>query len=243
MNINKFLFQKSWIYFGLFFAFALWGFWPSYYSDLSRDYSPETHLHGIGMTLWCLMLISQAYLIRTNRRTLHSYVGKASYVLVPFIALSTVNLTHFSLQDNLPVNAAVSSDLALMLNATLLFLIIYGLAIYYRKDSLTHARYMFCTIFPMFTPITDRIIYNYFRPLVEFAPTIGGSPVVPFYGFLIANMIVGGLAIWDWRSNNRKDVFLPVLGMLLLYHLSVFTFHLIPAWNNFGEWFLGLKIF
>ena len=242
MNINKFLFQKSWMYFLLFFAIALWGFWPSYYSDVSRGYTLQTHLHGIGMTLWCLMLISQAYLIRINKRIIHSYVGKASYVLVPFIVLSTVILTHFSLQDNLPVNAAVSSDLALMLNATLLFFIIYGLAIYYKKDALTHARYMFCTIFPMFTPITDRIIYNNFRPLVEFAPTIGGSPVVPFYGFLLANIILAGLAIWDWKSNKRKDVFPIVLGMLILYHLSVFTFHLIPAWERFGVWFLALGL-
>lgn len=239
MNINKFLFQKSWIYFALFFGFALWGFWPSYYSDVSRDYSLQTHLHGIGMTLWCLMLISQAYLIKINKRTIHSYVGKASYVLVPFIVLSTVVLTYSSLYDKTPYDSGVFSDLALMLNATLLFIIIYGLAIYYRKHSLTHARYMFCTIFPMFTPITDRIIYNYFRPLVEFAPTIDGSPIVPFFGFLLANLIVAGLAIWDWKSNKRKDVFPVILGMLILYHISVFTFHLILAWRSFGKWFLG----
>lgn len=243
MNINKFLFQRSWIYFTLFFAFALWAFWPGYYSDVTRDYSLQTHLHGIGMTFWCLMLISQAYLIRIKKRNLHSYIGKASYVLVPFIVVSTLILTHFSLSDNTPYDSGVFSSLALMLNATFLFVMIYGLAIYYRKDSLTHARYMFCTIFPMFTPITDRIIYINFRPLVEYAPTLDGSPIVPFFGFLLANLIVGGLAIWDWRSNNRKDAFLIVLGMLIFYHLSVFTFHLIPAWRVFGEWFLGMPLF
>ncbi|MEQ8525365.1 hypothetical protein [Gracilimonas sp.] len=239
MNINKFLFQKSWIYFALFFGFALWGFWPSYYSDVSRDYSLQTHLHGIGMTLWCLMLISQAYLIKINKRTIHRYIGKASYVLVPFIVGSTVVLTHSSLYENTPYNSEVFSDLALMINATLLFLIIYGLAIYHKKDALTHARYMFCTIFPMFTPITDRIIYNYFRPLVDFAPTLDGAPVVPFFGFLLANVIVAGFTFWDWKSNKRKDVFPVVLVMLILYHTSVFTFHLIPTWRSFGEWFLG----
>jgi len=240
MNINKFLFQKSWIYFTLFFGFALWGFWPSYYSDVTGEYSLSIHLHGIAMTLWCLMLIAQAYLIRINKRIIHSYVGKASYLLVPFIVISTLNLIYFSLQDGDLNSLRLYSSFALMLNATLLFGIIYGLAIYHKKDSLTHARYMFCTIFPMFTPITDRIIYNYFRPLVEFAPTIDGSPIVPFFGFMLANIIVAGLAIWDWKSNNRKDVFPKVLGMLVLYHITVFTFHLIPAWRAFGEWFLRI---
>jgi len=192
------------------------------------------------MTLWCLMLIAQAYLIRINKRIIHSYVGKASYLLVPFIVISTLNLIYFSLQDGDLNSLRLYSSFALMLNATLLFGIIYGLAIYHKKDSLTHARYMFCTIFPMFTPITDRIIYNYFRPLVEFAPTIDGSPIVPFFGFMLANIIVAGLAIWDWKSNNRKDVFPKVLGMLVLYHITVFTFHLIPAWRAFGEWFLRI---
>lgn len=241
MNINKFLFQKSWIYFALFFAFALWGFWPSYYSDLAGEYSLSTHAHGIAMTLWCLMLIAQAYLIKINQRKVHKYVGWFSYLLVPFIVFTTFNLTYVSLSDGNSESGRLYSSLALMVNANLLFAIIYGLAIYHKKDSLTHARYMFCTIFPMFTPITDRIIYNYFRPLVEFAPTIEGSPVVPFFGFVLANLIIGGLAIWDWKSNKRKDVFLPVLGMLVMYHITVFTFHLIPAWRSFGKWFLGFS--
>jgi hypothetical protein len=76
--------------------------------------------------------------------------------------------------------------------------------------------------------------------LVAFAPTIDGSPIVPFFGFMLANIIVAGLAIWDWKSNNRKDVFPKVLGMLVLYHITVFTFHLIPAWRAFGEWFLRI---
>ncbi|WP_142454799.1 hypothetical protein [Gracilimonas mengyeensis] len=168
--------------------------------------------------------------------------GKASYLLVPFIILSTLNLTHLSLKDNEPYTAVVFSDLALMINATVLFGIIYGIAIYYRKDPLTHARYMFCTIFPMFTPITDRLIYRNIRPLVEAAPTIDGSPIVPFWGFLLALILVGGLAFWDWKSNKRTDVFPAILGMLVLYHISVFTFHMIPAWRAFGEWFLGLSI-
>lgn len=238
--MNKFLFQKSWIWFTVFFGFALMAFWPSYYSDPTGDFAFFTHAHGIAMTLWCVMLIAQAYLVRSKHRDIHRRVGKISYVLVPFLIISTLALTHQSLQTNEPYPTIVFSDLALMINATVLFGVIYGLAIYHRKDSPTHARYMFATIFPMFTPITDRLIYRNVRPLVEAAPAIEGSAIVPFWGFLLALILLGGLAIWDWRSNNRRDVFPAVLGMLIIYHISVFTFHMIPAWRSFGEWFLGL---
>lgn len=238
--MNKFLFQKSWIWLAVFFGFALMAFWPSYYSKPGDGFSFATHAHGIAMTLWCVMLIAQAYLVRSKHRDIHRMVGKASYVLVPLLILSTFTLTHESLQGNEPYSARNFSSLALMINATVLFGVIYGLAIYHRKDSLTHARYMFATIFPMFTPITDRLIYRNIRPLVEAAPTIDGGPIVPFWGFLLALILIGGLAIWDWKSNNRKDVFPLVFGMLVLYHISVFTFHMIPAWRSFGNWFLGL---
>lgn len=240
--MNKFLFQKSWIWFSVFFGFALIAFWPSYYSDLAGQETARNHTHGIAMTLWCLMLIGQATLVRLKKRDIHKVVGKASFVLVPFVILSTLNLTHFSLKDNTPYTDVVFSDLALMLNATVLFCIIYTLAMYHRKDPLLHARYMFATIFPMFTPITDRIIYRNFGFLVEVSPTIDGSPVVPFWGFILALGIVGGLAIWDWKSNNRKDVFPAVIGMLLIYHISVFTFHFLQAWRKFGEWFLTMHL-
>jgi hypothetical protein len=78
--------------------------------------------------------------------------------------------------------------------------------------------------------------------LVQYAPTIEDNPIVPFYGFLLANLILIGLVIWDWRSNKRKDVFLIVLGILLLYHISVFTFYQFGFWEGFGSWFLGIRM-
>ena len=129
-----------------------------------------------------------------------------------------------------------------MFNATVVLSIIYGLGMYFRKDRLTHARYMLCTIFPMFTPITDRIIYNYIRPLIPLAPKIEGTPIVPFYGFLLADLIVIGLAVWDWKTHKRKDVFMIVLGLLLIYHISMFTFYKFSFWRAFTEWFLSLQL-
>lgn len=198
------------------------------------------HFHGIFMTLWCLMLIVQAFLIRAKKHSIHTIIGKSSYLIFPLLILSTLLLIHATIKKSPEVNFGTYFSMALMLIATVVLTIIYCLGIYFRKDRLTHARYMVCTIFPMFTPLTDRIIYKYVQPMVEIAPTLEGVPVVPFFGFLLADFLVIGLAVWDWKTHRRKDVFLIVLGLLLIYHISLFIIYKIPAWQDFSAWFYGL---
>ena len=163
-------------------------------------------------------------------------------MLVPLLIISTLRLIHFRLSPAktfLP--DIVLSNFALMLNATIIFALIYGLAIYYRKDALTHARFMLCTIFPLFTPITDRIIFGNFRWLVQYAPTIDRYPIVPVFGFALANVILIALSIWDWRKNKRL-IFPLVLGILLIYHISVLSFHNLIFWKALAKWFLHLPL-
>lgn len=225
-----------------FFAFAILAFWSSYYSILGQDMSFYVHFHGIFMTLWCLMLIAQAFLIRIKKYKIHAVLGKASYLVFPILIVSILLLVHATIRKSESVGLDTYYSMALMFNATVLLVIFYGLGMIYRKDSLTHARYMFCCIFPLFTPITDRIIYKYIPGLVQYAPKLEGFPVVPFYGYALADVLVVGLAIWDWKTHKRKDVFLIVLVLLLIYHISLFTFHKIPAWRLFSAWFYGLDL-
>lgn len=240
--MNKSLYRKSAFWLILFFAFAVFGFWKSYYSFPDKNISFYQHFHGISMTVWCLMLIGQAFLIRYKKYQIHRLAGKASFIIFPILMISTFLLIHFSLGSSGSINTRTLFSMALMFNATVVLFIIYGLGMYFRKDRLTHARYMLSTIFPMFTPITDRIIYNYIRPLIPLAPKIEGMPIVPFYGFLLADMIVVVLAAWDWKTHKRKDVFMIVLGLLLIYHFSMFTFYKFSFWRAFAEWFLGLQL-
>lgn len=241
-NLNQSLYQKSVFWLVFFFASALLAFWSSYYSILGRPMSFYVHFHGIFMTAWCLMLIGQAFLIRAKKYRIHTWMGKASYLIFPVLILSTILLIHATIRQDSQVNLGTYISMALMMNATLILAIIYSLGIYYQKDRFTHARYMVCTIFPLFTPVTDRIIYKFIPALVDFAPTIEGSPMIPFFGFLLADLIVVGLAIWDWMAHRRKDAFLTVLGLLLIYHLSLFTFYQIPVWRLFSAWFYELAL-
>lgn len=240
MNLEKALYQRSYLSFIVFFLFMLAAFWLTFFTKLFHQDNYRMHAHGITLILWCSMLIVQPYLIRTNRNALHKSIGKYSYLLVPLMVYTTVDLLHYRLHINPTLGTMDFFFVALVLNALVAFLIFYGLAIYHRKKRTIHARYMICTAFPMFTPITDRIIFIYFPSWVGYLPTIEGNPIAPVVGFAIADLIVIGLSIWDLKSHKRWNVFPVAFVVLLLYHYSVLNFYKFDFWKAFSNWFYQL---
>jgi hypothetical protein len=83
MKLEKTLTQQSYFYFIVFFLLVIAAFWMTYITRISEQPNYRMHLHGITLTLWCVMLISQAYLIRSRNNGLHKRIGKISYLLVP----------------------------------------------------------------------------------------------------------------------------------------------------------------
>lgn len=242
IKLDKFLYQNTGLCFAVFFVFVLWAFWPRYFSDVLGQKEMRFHTHGITLTLWCILLILQAYLIRTKHKRAHRLVGKFSYLLVPLIIITTINLKHFRMQGSDLLADRPFYSLALILNGLVVFTLLYGLAIYYRRNPLVHARYRVSTIFPFFTPVTDRIISRHFRPLLQFAPMLEGKPIAPVIGFAMADILLLMLLLWDWRTNRRLDVFPIALSLVVLYQASVLTFYHFPFWRAFGAWFISLPL-
>jgi hypothetical protein len=246
MRADAALYRNSARFFALFLLCLLFAFWPSYFARLFEQPSWFYHLHGIALTLWAVMLVAQAQLIRTGRRALHRQIGKASYVLAPALVAITASFVHYRVAGASPtlerLPPFVPYFLALTLNSLLVFAAFYALAIYYRREAGRHARWMISTVFPLFTPITDRLIGAHWPSLAALAPRIDGSPILPVFGFALADAILLGLAAWDWRANRRADVFAPALAVLALYHVSVLTLYRVPAWRAFCVGFLSLPL-
>lgn len=243
---NGFYRNSAWLSLA-FLALAVWAFWPSYFMRLFEQPSLRFHAHGIALTLWCVLLVLQPQLLRTRRRSAHKLIGKASYVIAPALIAITVSFVHYRIGGGgaVPGVTALPSQvlyfLALTLNSMAVFALFYALAIYYRRNAQVHGRYMVCTVFPLFTPVTDRLIGAHWPALVGVVPRIEGSPVLPVAGFLLADAILLALAVWDWRVNGRK-VFAVALAALAAYHVSTLTLYRVPAWNAFCAWFLGLPL-
>lgn len=242
-QMDFFLYQRSVFAFLLFFALALWGFWTSYYGKLLAEYPPQVRLHGIAMTLWCLLLILQSGLIRTRHLSVHRWTGRLSYVLVPFILLSGFHIAHITVSEMQAGTGPYYYFIALMFNSLVLFAVLYGLAIYHRKHPLIHARFMVCTVLPLITPISDRIIYKYVDGLVRFVPVLEGMPMVQVLGFAVGDIILLGLLIWDWMAHRQWKVFTLALALVMLYHLSVYSFHQFSWWRQTGDWIMASSFF
>jgi hypothetical protein len=58
------------------------------------------------------------------------------------------------------------------------------------------------------------------------------------YSFI--DLIVIALIMRDWKTEQRRDVFLPVLILLLVTQLATLFVLKIPAWETFAGWFMIL---
>ncbi|MFY0605924.1 MAG: hypothetical protein JXR10_04360 [Cyclobacteriaceae bacterium] len=242
MKLDKAIGRQSAFFFAVFLCLAIVAFWPGYFGRLLGQVDPHLHRHGLSMTLWLVMLISQAILIRKKQYAIHRLVGKASLIVAPWVVYAALDLVHFRFYRIQQFGPESMYALALMTNAMLAFAILYVLAMAFKSQPMIHARYMVCTVLPLVSPVTDRLIYQFFPSLVSSAPVIGRAPIVPFYGFVIADLIVIGLIFWDGFAHKKWNVFPIVLLILLAYHWSVFNLYQFQFWESFGWWFVSLPL-
>jgi hypothetical protein len=239
MKLERIIYQKSHIYFLLFFVMMVAGFWLSYFTKIFDQENYRMHLHGISLILWCILLFVQAYLIRTKYYELHRRAGKLSYVIVPMIAFTTVDLYKYRLDELTSLTRRDYLFTASVLIALLTFLIYYALAMINKGRPTVHARYMICTIFPMFTAVIDRIISAYFPFFLSYFPDVDG-PVVQVVGLTLGDLLLGLLCLWDWRSHRRINVFPVALALHLIYHYAVLNFYKFDFWHSFSNWVFEL---
>ena len=133
-------------------------------------------------------------------------------------------------------------QLALMVNAVVALVVLYGLAIVYRREPAVHGRFMLCTVFPLFTPITDRLIYANWPSLTQMVPTLDRVPLVQIWGFAFADVLLVALLARDWRGKRRVNAFAIALAVVVAFQASVLTFYRFDFWRSFAAFFLRLPL-
>lgn len=227
--------RSAYLFAGL-FGLAVLAFWPSYVSRLGGGASGYVHVHAAVMTLWFGLLVAQAVLIRTGRRTLHRRLGAVSYGLAPLVVIAGVLLSHAALvRDAIgdPIGAEVTAYLPLAMIAW--FAACYALAIAYRKTPALHARLMIGTCLAAVDPIASRIAAFYFPPLAhaERYPLIS-------WGVTAAILVV---AIAGERGQPRgRAVFPAMLAASSVMFGLWFALAPSASWLAFARWFHDLPL-
>ncbi len=240
MKRYSFNYSNLGYWFLLLIVFAFAGFYTTYFSKLFAPTSNIIHVHFVFLALWILMLITQPFLIKYKKLSIHRQLGKASYILVPLVLITTwlltrneyyrkiknlrsevvgsaQNISHFDILKKASQNPAAFI-------AIIWFVIFYVLAIKYRKKATKHARYMLATALILLSPTLDRFI----AINLGIRSVAGTSSYI--LSFLLIDLILLYLLLVDYR--NKKET-KTLLTCLMIFVIGQLSFYLLP---NFDWW-------
>jgi hypothetical protein len=214
--------------------FAIAGFWPSYVSRVHQETNLHVHLHGVAMALWCLMLITQGYLIRSDYRPAHRLVGTFSFILVPLIVFSTLSLAHFRVQEaGKDPSTELLYFLYVQLSLLVVFVVAYVLAIANRRTPSIHSGYMVCTALTLVDPVFARLLNNHFGVT---------PPLMQLLTYAFIDLILLWLIVWGRRQPRPVTLFPAMLAVFVAAQIPTFFLFKTPAWHAFATWYGSLPI-
>lgn len=208
------------------------GFWPSYYSRLWTGVDVYTHVHGLLMTLWCLLLVSQAALVRTRRVARHRALGRVAWVLGPAIVVATLLLAHHRLR--VAFSPAQVELLFVQLGTLVLFALAWLLGMLARRQPALHARLMIAGAVTLLDPIFARLVMFY-------AP--GAALLSTYFVPLLALPLLLVLAWSDRRRAGReRHVFSAAAALLAAYQAGLMLVAPGSWWASLATLFLALPL-
>lgn len=206
-----------------------WGFYRTYTSEFPNfiNKTPTIHIHGIFLMMWLVLLIVQPLLISTGRTQLHRKIGKVSWVLGPLIVVTMFLVGRGSYGrsiGNFPEHQ-VLSIMVLDIRGFISFAIFWALAMFYRKDSASHMRYMIATGILGIGPGVARGLGS------TFGFSLGDALLTTD---LIDLLIVGFLLGYDIYKKKNYKPFLVVFIVLLIGSL-LWQFRDSDTWQAFAK--------
>jgi hypothetical protein len=194
-------------------AFALivfWGFHRTYYLKPLFDTAPLpsrlVHLHGLLMTAWVVLFVVQVRLVSTLKIRVHQRLGYAAIGLAAAILavglVTAVRAAKYG-STSTPPGMAPLAFLIVPIFDLIVFALLFGAAILYRRRPAVHKPLMLLTAVNFLPPALGRI---------QIAPLQALGPLW-FFGFPTA-VALTCLGLDAWRRGAVNRVFLA--GTLLL---------------------------
>ena len=211
-----------------------WGFYYTYTSEFPnfKNKTNIMHIHGALLMTWMILLIVQPLLINYGKRQLHRTIGKVSWVLGPLIIISLFLIGRSGYHRGIGVFPEKENleFIVLDMRGFLSFAIFWALAMFYRKDSAVHMRYMIATGILAIGPGIGRGLAAAFGLDLGLSLTI--TDVVDL-------AIVGVLLGYDiYKKKNFKPflfVFIIILIGSILWQLRATN-----AWQSFAKWYAAM---
>jgi hypothetical protein len=219
--------QNRLIYFFVFVLIITFlGFYKTYLIKFPtfEGFTNAHHIHGALALSWILMLIAQPILIQRKMLYWHRLVGKISYVTMPLLLLSLFFVAKAGYQRNIATMPEIEA-LAGLTNGMpdMVFMgSLYSLALYYKKKTAFHLRFMSATGLMILGPGLGRFLIVFCGLPFQIA-----IPLLISFSGLIA-------LVWLIADIRQKKSAFPMGYFLLITLMAVF----INA-NSHSSWWLG----
>lgn len=198
-----------------------------YFPDF-KQFNWLHHIHGALMASWVILLVVQPILIHKRKFVTHRFIGKLTYLIAPLLIISILFAAKFNYTSSIAEYSFVEvfSGQSITWMALFNFVLFYSLAIFYKKDTAKHLRFMIGTALVMIGPSLDRIIFSYF-------------PISPEFDMSYIQLYfkVGLAAILLLNDIIKKKEWKPYLIVFLAFLFSAFVYHArySEAWLAFGR--------
>lgn len=207
---------------------VLVGFAPTYYLSTmfgGRKLSVLAHLHGVVMTSWIVLFIVQVRLVAAHRVRLHLRLGVFGVILTALvIVVGTITAISAAARGSGPGPPLVF--LAIPLGDILVFTILTGISLHFRRRPGIHKRLMLLAALSILSAAIGRL------PL-EFLQTPRG-----YFG-LIDTCVIACIAYDTVKNHKLHQAF--ALGALLIIVSQPLRLILsgTEAWMQFASWLVG----
>jgi uncharacterized membrane protein YozB (DUF420 family) len=200
------------------------GFAPTFFLKEAfdtPDLTLKVHLHAALFTLWPLLLLTQAVLIRRGNYELHRKLGMAGAVLCVAMVITGI----FVILDKPRFNIFGRAFIFTPLLALILFPIFIGLAIRFRRDAATHKRLILLGS-SLLVPAGLRRVLN----------ILGMTPADPNTAYWITHaLILLPLLAFDLATRRRPHLATLIGGsILLLRHVLHEYVAYTDAWQHWA---------
>jgi hypothetical protein len=221
------------IIFGMILMFIIVhiGFGATYIRHFPKfqGYNRVHHIHGALMASWVMLLVVQPVLIYSGRFSAHRFMGKLTYAIAPLMIISMFFIARLNYQAG--IGESTSAEVMAMQSITwmqiMLFVMFYSLAIYFRKNTYYHMRFMIGTGIIMIGPAIGRILFTYFPD--------ASDALIPLY---IKTALAAALFFSDLIKRKNWLPYLMVLSAFIFAD-TVFHARYSDAWQAVGKFIVN----
>jgi hypothetical protein len=235
--LDRRVFDRS-LYRGVAVAFpliVLAGFGRTYYAKAFFHTPPLASwivgLHGAVMTMWVALFAIQVWLISSRRVRLHQRLGYAGVGLAALIVAigfaTALRAAKFGAAST-PPGISPHAFMIVPLFDLIMFVILFGGAVYYRRRPAEHKRLMLLTA------------VNFLPPAVARIPITALQALGPIWFFGFPGMLALACVALDARRYGRVNrIFLGGTALLIASYVVRLALMPTATWMRVARWLTG----